>query len=147
MSGWDELMVAVNNADRAIRSSDPIPLLQKILGGLADKTAPSRATLSRFEKAVKRNSDLLTFKYDGKSFEWKMKSGKSEAVRDARLVRMAEDLLVHEDLSRLKRCEGEDCTTLFVDESKNQSRRWCSMEHCGMLLKSKRYYDTHRRRK
>ena len=147
MGQWDELLGAVNNPDLVTRSSDPTALLRKILGALADKVVPSKAAVRQFEEAVKKSSHFLTFKYDGKSFEWRMKSGKSEAIGDARLLRQAEDLLVHEDLSRLKRCEGDGCTILFVDESKNQSRRWCSMEHCGMLLKSKRYYDAHRRRK
>jgi predicted RNA-binding Zn ribbon-like protein len=30
-------------------------------------------------------------------------------------------------------------TALFVDESKNRSRRWCSMEECGTHAKMRRY--------
>lgn len=147
MGQWKELFEAVNDVNRVSRQSDPAPLLRKILGALADKSNPPKAVVKQFEKIVKGNSNFLTLNYDGKNFEWTLKAGRSETAKDAVLVRQAEDFLVHEDLSRLKRCEGDGCVVLFVDESKNKSRRWCSMEHCGMLLKSKKYYDAHRRRK
>jgi predicted RNA-binding Zn ribbon-like protein len=40
-------------------------------------------------------------------------------------------------LTRVKRCDG--CRWLFIDESKNRSRRWCSMEDCGTHEKVRRY--------
>jgi predicted RNA-binding Zn ribbon-like protein len=40
-------------------------------------------------------------------------------------------------LTRVKRCDG--CQWLFLDESKNRSRRWCSMEDCGTHEKVRRY--------
>jgi predicted RNA-binding Zn ribbon-like protein len=46
-------------------------------------------------------------------------------------------LLISPDLARLKRCVG--CPWLFLDKSKNASRRWCSMEFCGTDRKKQRY--------
>jgi predicted RNA-binding Zn ribbon-like protein len=46
-------------------------------------------------------------------------------------------LLVGQEIQRLKRCAG--CPWLFVDRSKNHSRRWCSMEICGTDEKMRRY--------
>lgn len=40
-------------------------------------------------------------------------------------------------LGRLKRCGN--CPWLFLDSSKNGSRRWCSMEICGTSVKVQRY--------
>ena len=40
-------------------------------------------------------------------------------------------------LSRVKGCAG--CNWFFVDESKNRSRRWCSMEECDTHAKIRRY--------
>jgi hypothetical protein len=37
----------------------------------------------------------------------------------------------------VKGCAG--CSWLFVDESKNKSRRWCAMEDCGTHAKTQRY--------
>lgn len=43
-------------------------------------------------------------------------------------------------LSRLKRCENPHCVLLFVDHSKNRTRRWCDMETCGNRIKASRHY-------
>lgn len=147
MGQWDELLEAVNDATRPARSADPIPLIRKIISALVKRQILSKAVVKQFGEKVKANSQHLTLDYDGYRFTWMMKPGNTALNKDAHLLRQAEDLLLNEDLGRLKICEGEGCTIVFVDESKNQSRRWCSMEHCGMLLKSKRYYDTHRRKK
>lgn len=49
----------------------------------------------------------------------------------------AADLLVGPDLPRLKRCAR--CPWLFLDQSKNHSRRWCDMDVCGRAQKIERY--------
>lgn len=67
------------------------------------------------------------------------------ARKISELALLVEDVLVTTDLGRIKECEGEDCDQLFFDESKNKSKKWCDMGHCGMLRKSKVYYDRHRR--
>ncbi|MBB5326376.1 putative RNA-binding Zn ribbon-like protein [Anoxybacillus tepidamans] len=47
-------------------------------------------------------------------------------------------------LSRLKPCENDECVLLFIDKSKNQSRRWCSMTICGNKIKASNFYYRHR---
>ncbi len=61
------------------------------------------------------------------------------------IARSAADLLTSEDVGRVRQCAREGCDWLFVDLSKNRSRRWCSMAMCGSRVKSRRYY--HRRKK
>ena len=46
-------------------------------------------------------------------------------------------LLTGPQLSRLKKCDG--CPWLFLDQSKNMSRRWCAMNDCGTHEKIRRY--------
>lgn len=41
------------------------------------------------------------------------------------------DLLRGDQLDRLKRCEAKDCRWLFLDRSRNGSRRWCDTATCG----------------
>lgn len=48
------------------------------------------------------------------------------------------------DTRRLQRCERQGCGRLFLDFSKNQSRRWCSMSGCGNAEKARRHYQRHR---
>ena len=49
----------------------------------------------------------------------------------------ATELLVSNDLLRVKRCAR--CPWLFLDKSKNHSRRWCDMNDCGKAQKIERY--------
>lgn len=53
-------------------------------------------------------------------------------------------LLVHGDLSRVRRCENPDCILFFYDTSKNRTRRWCQMSTCGNRIKVASYYQRKR---
>lgn len=50
----------------------------------------------------------------------------------------AEDLLLSDKLTRVKACGN--CGWLFLDTSKNGTRRWCNMQTCGSQMKAKAYY-------
>jgi predicted RNA-binding Zn ribbon-like protein len=56
------------------------------------------------------------------------------------------DVLRGADLARLRRCppEAGGCGWLFLDRSRNGSRRWCRMADCGSTVKARRL--TERRR-
>jgi predicted RNA-binding Zn ribbon-like protein len=64
-----------------------------------------------------------------------------------RLAANASELLTSEDLTRVKRCASEECGWLFLDLSRNRSRRWCSMEGCGNRMKARRHYSRARESK
>jgi predicted RNA-binding Zn ribbon-like protein len=49
----------------------------------------------------------------------------------------AATLLTGPDRHRLKCCDG--CDRLFVDQSRNRSRRWCDMQRCGNRDKVRRF--------
>jgi predicted RNA-binding Zn ribbon-like protein len=52
----------------------------------------------------------------------------------------AASLLTGPRASRVKQCQDErGCGWLFIDESRAQNRRWCSMDDCGNLAKSRRH--------
>lgn len=45
------------------------------------------------------------------------------------------DLLISADFDRVRPCEGAGCTLWFLDISKTNRRRWCSMAVCGNRAK------------
>jgi predicted RNA-binding Zn ribbon-like protein len=53
------------------------------------------------------------------------------------VIHAALTLLTVGPLDRVKGCAS--CSFLFLDESKNRSRRWCSMEACGTNDKMRKY--------
>ena len=57
------------------------------------------------------------------------------------IVRSASSLLTSPDLKLVRKCSVETCRWLFVDRSKNHSRRWCDMKICGNRTKARKYYS------
>lgn len=56
------------------------------------------------------------------------------------LVRSVADLLVSPERKRVKKCSDPACGWLFLDMSRNFSRRWCDMRDCGNRAKAGRFY-------
>jgi predicted RNA-binding Zn ribbon-like protein len=54
------------------------------------------------------------------------------------------DLLHQPDQSRLRRCDGEGCGWLFLDTTRNHSRRWCDPLDCGNRARVRSYTQRHR---
>ena len=55
------------------------------------------------------------------------------------VARSAAELLTSPDLVFTRECQGEDCGWLFLDTSRNRTRRWCDMSDCGNLAKVRRF--------
>ncbi|MFD2265161.1 CGNR zinc finger domain-containing protein [Lacibacterium aquatile] len=53
-------------------------------------------------------------------------------------------LLTSSDAGRLGICGGQGCGYLFLDHSRNRSRRWCSSEGCGNRERARRAYHAHK---
>lgn len=47
-------------------------------------------------------------------------------------------LLASDEVGRIRRCGGIDCGWFYVDRSRNGLRRWCQMETCGTVMKTRR---------
>lgn len=53
-------------------------------------------------------------------------------------------LLLSDQMRLVRACEKPDCRWLFLDTSKNHSRRWCDMKICGNRIKAQRFKAQHR---
>jgi predicted RNA-binding Zn ribbon-like protein len=61
------------------------------------------------------------------------------------VARSAADLLTSGDLRYVHQCALETCGWLFLDLSKNKTRRWCAMKMCGNKAKVRHHRATQRR--
>jgi predicted RNA-binding Zn ribbon-like protein len=61
------------------------------------------------------------------------------------VVWSAAELLTSDALGRVRECANDPCGWLFVDLSRNHSRRWCDMRDCGNKVKARRHYARTRR--
>ncbi len=53
----------------------------------------------------------------------------------ASIVRDVLELLDSDQLARVRECDREECTRLYVDASRTRNRRWCDMAECGNRAK------------
>ena len=60
------------------------------------------------------------------------------------VARSAAELLTEGELARVRECGGDGCGWLFLDLSRNHSRRWCDMQDCGNRAKARRHYQRRR---
>jgi predicted RNA-binding Zn ribbon-like protein len=75
---------------------------------------------------------------DGFTWSW---NGTDPWRRVARpLGAVAMQLLLSPHQARVKQCAREGCGWLFLDQSKNGSRRWCTMDICGSRVKMRAHY-------
>jgi predicted RNA-binding Zn ribbon-like protein len=55
----------------------------------------------------------------------------------------AAELLTSSERERVKECAADNCNWLFLDMSRNRSRRWCDMKVCGNRAKARRFSERH----
>jgi predicted RNA-binding Zn ribbon-like protein len=56
-----------------------------------------------------------------------------------------EALLTSNDIGKVRACGVPECRWLFLDTSKNRTRRWCDMKICGNRVKAQRFKALHRK--
>ncbi len=56
------------------------------------------------------------------------------------IIRSAAETLVSDERKKVKACADSACGWLFIDVSRNRSRRWCDMQDCGNRAKASRFY-------
>ena len=55
------------------------------------------------------------------------------------LSQSVSDILLSPDAARVRTCAVDTCRWLFLDTSKNHTRRWCNMKVCGNRMKARRF--------
>lgn len=79
---------------------------------------------------------------DGFDYEWVESDSLERPLWPA--ATSAAELATMGDLTRVKECASENCNWLFIDESRNRSRRWCDMKDCGNRAKARRFRQRNR---
>jgi predicted RNA-binding Zn ribbon-like protein len=87
-----------------------------------------------------RRHQHLQWSAAGTKLIWSWSSPNPEPQRPVWLLAIqTSDLLMSDDMTRLRTCECDTCRWLFLDTSKNHSRRWCDMKVCGNRMKARRF--------
>jgi predicted RNA-binding Zn ribbon-like protein len=114
---------------------------------VAHKRKAGREDLGVLNEYLSRGLSRVKVSEGEGSYQWDWNESVSPEMMLYPIASSAASLLTSEDLSRVRECanEEEGCGSLFLDCSKSQSRKWCSMESCGNRMKFRTYYDKHLR--
>ena len=131
-------------AQRALRRAIEVrELLYPIFRALADGKEPPAGLLERLRDAERAAlADARLVRHDG-AMEWSWPRPRELTDPLRPIVHAAVGLLTEGPLDRLKVCGN--CRWLFLDQSRNHSRRWCSMDECGIQMKHARFVEKRRR--
>jgi predicted RNA-binding Zn ribbon-like protein len=129
--------------DDALRARD---VLRQLLMSVADETPPDAKALEDLNRRQIKAMASVEIKWHDGRLQWAPRADPRMTTILDRVVWRAGVLLSSNDVKRLRRCANPDCGWLFLDRSKNGTRRWCSMRECGDRAKSKRYYQRERKK-
>lgn len=99
-------------------------------------SASSVGKLERFFQAARRGQKLGG-KRERLRWEWPSQSGAELPLWALSLS--AADLMLSDAMRRVRTCGNPECRWLFLDTSKNHTRRWCDMKLCGNRMKARRF--------
>jgi predicted RNA-binding Zn ribbon-like protein len=119
---------------RAIQLRDA---LDRVLLARAADRSPDGDDLVIIDAEYARTAAFAHLAATSRGFAWELKPDLQAALRP--VVHSAIELMTSPRLERLRRCGGDTCYWLFIDETKNCSRRWCEMAICGNRHKVRRH--------
>ena len=99
--------------------------------------------LRTLSNAVRAASAHLALSTDGLAATWHWTEESSLDRVGWIVARAAADLLTSPLVARVRVCAGVTCDWLFLDLSRNRSRRWCDMAVCGNRAKVRRFREAH----
>lgn len=149
---------------RALRNYVQLKLLSKKRASLRDDARALREVLRRmFQRAARDgkvaprdvetlNRLLERFPAAGRikrsngdwTMNWESQAGGAEKILYA-IVKSAAELMATGRWRAVRECASDTCTWMFLDTSKNHSRRWCEMARCGNRDKVHRFRARSRR--
>jgi predicted RNA-binding Zn ribbon-like protein len=105
-----------------------------------DQRVPCRAalrTLARYFKTAHLHQNLC---WKESRLEWNWSGMERDPQLPLWLLSLSmSDLMTSDAVYRLRACDNPECRWLFLDTSKNHTRRWCDMKLCGNRMKARRF--------
>ena len=117
-------------------------LVYAIFRSIADGDEPDAPLLVRLRDLEREALAEARLASDGKAMRWTWPAPRELGAPLWQVAHAAVDLLTRGPLSRIKVCAN--CRWLFLDQSRNHSRRWCSMAECGTQIKQRRFVERRR---
>ena len=115
--------------------------LFRIFSAIAEQKRPRPDDFELFNRELGEALSHARLAEGANGFHWTFSDEDDLASVLWPVARSASDVLVKDDPARVRMCEAPDgCGWLFYDETRNGTRRWCSMKDCGNRAKARRHY-------
>jgi predicted RNA-binding Zn ribbon-like protein len=133
---------AVLERARALRRA-----LRSVFSAVIADEMPADRDVAVVNRELAQTCGAARIEASGQGYHWRWSTAALDSVL-APIVRSAAEVLVSEAQRALVReCGASDCLWLFLDNSKNRSRQWCSMQVCGNREKARRHYQRQKARR
>lgn len=130
---------AERTTERIVRTRE---VMYRIFAAVAAEEAPRDEDLEDLNSVLVEGLAKARLVREGNSYRWSWAGDCSCLERPLwQIAHSAADLLASGRLDRVRTCDSETCDWLFLDESRNRSRRWCDMSTCGNRAKARRHYE------
>jgi predicted RNA-binding Zn ribbon-like protein len=119
----------------------------RIFSAVAGRRPAPPADLALVNAAASKALGKLRIVGRRRGFTWEWEE--NPAALDRMLwpvMRSGAELLTSRELERVRECAADTCGWLFLDRSKNRSRRWCNMTVCGNRAKVRAFFRRQRSR-
>lgn len=141
--------VAPAAAQRALRSARELrEALAAALYARVDARSAAPAALRTLARELQRAARHRELRWQpGKrggmlSWDWGRFQARAE-LPVWLLAQSAGELMMSETVERVRACDAATCRWLFLDTSRNHTRRWCDMRVCGNRMKARRFQARH----
>jgi len=112
-----------------------------VFSALASGEVPREVDLGLIGDAAAAGRARERLVYDRNGVGWSLPADGDALERPLwEVACSAADLLTSPELDRVKECASTTCEWVFLDRSKNRSRRWCDMSDCGNRAKARRFH-------
>lgn len=111
----------------------------RILLDRAHDKAPGQGDIAILNLELSKLLPRLQVASSDSCCDWTWAGGDALDFPLGPIVRSAAELITSHEKPQLRQCGGDNCGWLFLDSSKNHSRRWCDMRDCGNRAKVRRH--------
>ena len=117
----------------------------EILYAAVDDRTPNTSQIKVLDRMFKEARNHQRLAWSGTRLAWEWPSSECGPDLPVWILSLSTArLLTSDQMPLLRACEKPDCRWLFLDTSKNHSRRWCDMKICGNRMKARRFKAQHR---
>jgi predicted RNA-binding Zn ribbon-like protein len=109
-----------------------------------DQQEPPTVPLKVLEGSIRSAHKHQRLFWTTSGMAWRLTDDGTANLPRWLLALSIEALLISGEIPRIRACDNPDCRWLFLDTSKNHTRRWCDMKICGNRMKARRFKALHR---